>query len=76
MRDLFPKDRLRQFLMALFLVLAVIELSRRSFIWGTVDIIFQLVFHPKYEFWFKISGTELLNDEDNTNARQIDEKRL
>ena len=55
--------------MALFLVLAVIELSRGSFIWGTVDIIFQLVFHPKYEFGFKISGTELLNDEDNTNAR-------
>ena len=62
--------------MALFLVLAVIELSRGSFIWGTVDIIFQLVFRPKCGFGFKISGTEFLNDEDNTNARQIDEKRL
>ena len=51
MHDLFPKDRLRQFLMALFLVLAVIELSRRSFIWGAVDIIFAASFSPKVRFW-------------------------
>lgn len=51
MHDLFPKDRLRQFLMALFLVLAVIELSRRSFIWGTVDIIFAASFSPKVRIW-------------------------
>jgi len=30
----------------------------------------QLVFHPKCGFGFNISGTEFLNDEDHTNARQ------
>ena len=47
MRDLFPKDRLRRFLMALFLVLAIIELSRGSFIWVAVDIIFAASFSPQ-----------------------------
>ena len=69
MHDLFPKDRLRQFLMALFLVLAVIELSRRSFIWGTVDIILLQAFYPKCGFGLNTSGADFLNDEDYTIAR-------
>jgi len=51
MHDLFPKDRLRQFLMALFLVLAIIELSRGSFIWVAVDINFAASFSPKVRIW-------------------------
>jgi hypothetical protein len=59
MHDLFPKDRLRQFLMALFLVLAVIELSRGSFIWVAIDIIFAASFSPKVRIlaqyqWYRI----------------------
>jgi hypothetical protein len=53
MHDLFPKDRLRQFLMALFLVLAVIELSRGSFIWVAIDIIFAVSFSPRVRMWIQ-----------------------
>jgi len=51
MVDLFPKDRLRQILMALFLVLAAIEFSRASLIWGAIDIIFLVSFSPKVKMW-------------------------
>ena len=51
MVDLFPKDRPRQILMALFLVLAVIEFSRASLIWGAIDIIFLVSFSPKVKMW-------------------------
>ena len=34
MVDLFPKDKPRQFLMAVFLVLAIIEFTRASLIWA------------------------------------------
>jgi hypothetical protein len=37
--------------MALFLVLAVIELSRGSFIWVAIDIIFAASFSPKVRIW-------------------------
>ena len=51
MNDLFPADRLRQFLMAVFIVLAVIELSRASYIWGVVDLIFAACFSPRIKSW-------------------------
>jgi len=51
MVDLFPKDRLRQILMALFFVLAAIEFSRASLIWGAIDIIFLVSFSPKVKMW-------------------------
>lgn len=37
MNHFLPDDRLRRFLMLLFIVLAVIELSRASFVWGGGD---------------------------------------
>ena len=37
--------------MALFLVLAVIEFSRASLIWGAIDIIFLVSFSPKVKMW-------------------------
>lgn len=51
MNDLFPADRLRQFLMAVFIVLSVIELSRASYIWGVVDLIFAASFSPRIKIW-------------------------
>jgi len=51
MVDLFPKDRPRQFLMAVFSVLAVVESSRASLIWGAIDIIFLVSFSPKVKMW-------------------------
>jgi len=51
MVDLFPKDRPRQFLMAVFFVLAVVEFSRASLIWGAIDIIFLVSFSPKVKMW-------------------------
>ena len=35
MVDLFPKDRLRQFLMAVFIALAIIEFARASLLLGS-----------------------------------------
>jgi hypothetical protein len=51
MNDLLPRDGLRRFLMILFIVLAVIELSRASFIWGVIDIIFAASFSPRVQIW-------------------------
>jgi len=51
MVDLFPKDRPSQFLMAVFSVLAVVEFSRASLIWGAIDIIFLVSFSPKVKMW-------------------------
>jgi hypothetical protein len=44
MVDLFPKDRPRQFLMAVFIALAIIEFTHASLLWGVVDIIFAVSF--------------------------------
>jgi len=51
MIDLFPKDKLRQFLMAVFIVLAIIEFARASLIWGVIDIIFAASFSPRVKIW-------------------------
>lgn len=51
MNHFLPEDRLRRFLMLLFIVLAVIELSRASFIWGAIDIIFAASFSPRVQVW-------------------------
>jgi len=49
MVDLFPKDRPRQFLMAVFI--AIIEFTRASLLWGVVDIIFAVSFTPRVKIW-------------------------
>jgi hypothetical protein len=51
MVDLFPKDRPRQFLMAVFIALAIIEFARASLLWGVVDIIFAVSFSPRVKMW-------------------------
>jgi hypothetical protein len=51
MVNLFPKDRPRQFLMVVFLVLAIIELARASLLWGVIDIIFAVSFSPRVKIW-------------------------
>ena len=53
MVDLFPKDKPRQFLMAVFLVLAMIEFARASLIWAVIDIIFALSFSPRVKMWIQ-----------------------
>jgi len=53
MVDLFPKDKPRQFLMAVFLVLAMIEFTRASLIWGAIDIIFAASFSPRVRMWIQ-----------------------
>jgi hypothetical protein len=53
MVDLFPKDKPRQFLMAVFLVLAIIEFTRASLIWGVIDIIFAASFSPRVKMWIQ-----------------------
>jgi hypothetical protein len=51
MVNLFPKDRPRQFLMVVFLALAIIELARASLLWGVIDIIFAVSFSPRVKIW-------------------------
>ena len=53
MIDLFPKDKPRQFLMAVFIVLAIIEFARASLIWGVIDIIFAASFSPRVKMWIQ-----------------------
>ena len=53
MVDLFPKNKLRQFLMAVFIVLAIIEFARASLIWGVIDIIFAASFSPRVKMWIQ-----------------------
>ncbi len=51
MNDYFPNDRIRQFLITVFIVLAAIEFSRASYIWGVIDVIFAISFSPKVRIW-------------------------
>ena len=53
MVDLFPKDKPRQFLMAAFLVLALIEFTRASLIWAVIDIICAASFSPRVRMWIQ-----------------------
>ena len=53
MVDLFPKDKPRQFLMAVFLVLAIIEFTRASLIWAVIDIICAVSFLPRVKMWIQ-----------------------
>ena len=60
MVDLFPKDKPRQFLMAVFLVLAIIEFARASLIWAVIDIIFAASFSPRVKMWVQRQWYQIL----------------